>query len=211
MKTLIMTMLALAAVGANVAFAAENDGIVSAAPAIADPVNLQPGLLANAYRCNCNQHFARRDIRLKGFKSATTLPALEKATSIKTYEDKNSTFSRGGISEGIDANVIKWEGFIKCPYAASYTFLFKSKNAYSLYVNGRQLIDAGAGQVVRNIDLKLGWNKVVIVAEFYRSNDELTICYRPKNSMSEPIPLSPSILSYAKPVEADQGTWKLGK
>ena len=44
MKTLMVAALAVAAVGANVAFAEEDDGIVSAAPVVADPDNPQPGM-----------------------------------------------------------------------------------------------------------------------------------------------------------------------
>ena len=196
MKTLIMAALSIAAIGANVAFAEEDDGIVSAAPAIADPVNPQPGLLANAYRIDYGGNGNR-------YKAMTTLPALAKTPSVKSYEDKAATFTRGGVPEKTDVNVIKWEGFIKCKRATSYTFSFDSRDSYSFYVNGRQCIDTCYRQESRDVDLKVGWNKIVIVAFLERMDQKLAVEYRPKGSLSDPRQLSPGMLFYDKPVEEE--------
>lgn len=84
MKTLIVAALAVAAVGANIAFAEEDDGIVSAAPAIADPVNPQPGMLANAYNI---RSFTDQD-----YKANAALGALAKSPSVKSYADTSTSF-----------------------------------------------------------------------------------------------------------------------
>lgn len=196
MKTLLVAALAVVAVGANVAFAEEDDGIVSAAPAIADPVNPQQGMLANAYKIDYGQGDGR-------YKSMTTLTALAKAPSVKSYEDKAAAFTRGGVSEKTDVNVMKWEGFIKCKRAASYTFSFDSRDTYSFYVNGRQYVDTCYRQESRDVELKLGWNKVVIVAYLDRADNKLAVEYRPKGSLSDPRPLSPGMMFYDKPVEEE--------
>lgn len=194
MKTLIMTALAIAAVGANVAFAEEDDGIVSAAPAIADPVNPQPGMLANAYKVSGGSSDARRE--------NTRLPILEKTPSVKSYADTTAVFSRSGVPKDKDVNILKWEGFIKCKRATSYTFSFNGRG-YSFYVNGRQYIDYRYDQESRDVDLKLGWNKVVILATFPNYGDKLSVEYRPKGSLSDPRQLSPGMLFYDKPVEEE--------
>ena len=196
MKTLMVAALAVAAVGANVAFAEEDDGIVSAAPVVADPVNPQPGMLANAYMIDYGGNASR-------YKAMTTLAALSKAPSVKSYEDKAAAFTRGGVSEKTDVNVMKWEGFIKCKRATSYTFSFDSRDTYSFYVNGRQYVDTCYRQESRDVDLKLGWNKVVIVAYLDRADNKLAVEYRPKGSLSDPRPLSPGMMFYDKPVEEE--------
>lgn len=191
-----MAALAVAAVGVNVAFAEEDDGIVSAAPVIANPTNPQPGLLANAYNIMYRGN-------MNTYKAMTTLPALAKTPSVKSYEDKADAFTRDGVPGKTDVNVIKWEGFIKCKRATSYTFSFDSRDSYSFYVNGRQYIDTCDRQESRDVELKMGWNKIVIVAYLDRVGNKLTVVYRPKGSMSEPRPLSPGMLFYDKPIEEE--------
>ena len=194
MKTLIVAALAIAAVGANVAFAEEDDGIVSAAPAIADPVNPQPGMLANAYKVFGGSSGVMRE--------NTRLAALEKTPSVKSYADTAAAFSRGGVSRDKDVNIVKWEGFIRCKRATSYTFSFDGRG-YSFYVNGRQYMDYWWDQNSANVDLKLGWNKIVIMGTFPNYGDKLSVEYRPKGSLSDPRPLSPGMLFYDKPVEEE--------
>ena len=195
MKTLMVAALAVAAVGANIAFAEEDDGIVSAAPVIADPVNPQPGMLANAYNIGC--------YRNSEWRANAALDALAKSPSVKTYVDTTTSFTRAGVPKEIRTNVIKWEGFIKCKRATSYTFSFDNSGWYSFYVNGRQCIEIGDGQQSLDADLKLGWNKVVFVAKLEGVNRKFTVGYRPKGSMSDPRSLSPGMMYYDKPVEED--------
>lgn len=196
MKKLMVAALAVAAIGANIAFAEEDDGIVSAAPAIADPVNPQQGMLANAYHITYGRSFDK-------YKALTTLSALAKAPSIKSYADKDSAFARAGVPDKSDVNTIKWEGFIKCKRATSYTFSFDSRDSYSFYVNGRQYVDTCFKQESRDVNLKIGWNKIVIVAYMNSSKSKLSVQYRPKGSMSDPRPLSPAMMFYDKPVEEE--------
>lgn len=196
MKKLMVAALAVAAIGANIAFAEEDDGIVSAAPAIADPVNPQQGMLANAYQISYHR-------RIDQYKAKTTLSALSKTPSVKSFADKDTSFARGCVPEKSDINVIKWEGFLKCKRAATYTFSFESRDSYSFYVNGQQCIDNCYRQESRDVNLKIGWNKIVIVAYMDSSKSKLSVQYRPKGSMSDPRPLSPAMMFYDKPVEEE--------
>ena len=196
MKTLMVAALTVAAVGANVAFAEEDDGIVSAAPVVADPVNPQQGMLANAY----NVGFISGD---SAYKAKAGLMALEKASSVKSFADKATSFTRGGVPKEKEINIMKWDGFIKCKRAASYTFSFDNVSYYSVYINGQTCVEAGKQQVNIDVDLKLGWNKIVLVQMIYNSGDTLKIQYRPKGSLSDPRSLSPGMMFYDKPVEEE--------
>ena len=196
MKTLMVAALAVAAVGANVAFAEEDDGIVSAAPAIADPVNPKQGMLAKAYQFDC--HIPAK------FKVLIGQQSLAKTPAVRTYADVSGEFSKAAVPQGVLANVVRWEGFLKCKLAGTYTFTFGGLGPYSLHVNGRQYIEAGAKQMSLDVPLKVGFNKVVIVSAFNRRNPgKLAVGYRPKDSMSDPRPLTPADLYYDKPVEAE--------
>ena len=202
MKTLIMAALAIAAVGANIAFAEEDDGIVSAAPVIADPVNPQPGMVVNAY--NLGSHITSNIGRTEN-QNAVTPDALAKSPSVRTYVDKSTSFTRAGVAEKTKVDVIKWEGFIKCKRAATYTFSFDMRSWYTVYVNGRQcgnIDNIRYGQLSVDADLKLGWNKVVFVADI-GDDRKLDVKFRPKGSLSDPRPLSPGMLFYDKPVEEE--------
>jgi len=197
MKTLMAAVLAVAAIGANVAFAEEDDGIVSAAPAIADPVNPQQGMLANAYRIEANLGNSSE------WNSKTSLTSLDKAPSVKSFADKATAFSHGGVPKGVEVDVMRWDGFIKCKRVTSYTFSFNNPNRYTVYVNGKMYANEDHGQKSCDIDLKLGWNKITLVQRIYNAGDTLKVQYRPKGSMSDPRPLSPGMMFYDKPVEEE--------
>lgn len=104
---------------------------------------------------------------------------------------------------------MKWDGYIKCKRATSYTFSFDTSknnsynNKYSFYVNGRQFIELAWGQKSIDVDLRLGWNKVVILAALSNVGCKMDIKYRPKGSLSDPRQLSPGMLFYDKPVEEE--------
>ena len=201
MKTLIVAALAIAAVGANVAFAEEDDGIVSAAPAIADPVNPQPGMICTAY-CYGNTHGESNWTK--------TISSLGRAPSVKTYVDKGTVFSRVGVEDGLRTNILKWEGFIKCKRSATYAFTVTSMfdqdriggEFHYLAVNGSEIIKCGSNQNSVVADLKVGWNKVVIIFEASKANVKLDVKYRPNGSTSAPRSLTPGMLYHdEKPEE----------
>ena len=195
MKTLMVAALAVAAVGANVAFAEEDDGIVSAAPAIADPINPQPGMLFNGYA-----------LRNQGGRNFDSLPdSLKNAPSVKTAV---TTADKLSFDCYKDVEIIqgKWEGFLKCKLPREYTFVVQQKRVcglamgYYLYVNGVKVL-SGEGQTSANVKLKVGFNKIVVIAQGQRY--PVSISYRPAGSMDDPRPLTPAMMFYDKPVKED--------
>lgn len=200
MKTikLMVTALCVTACIATTAFAEDDFGIEAASPEMAsDPVNPQPGMKADAYNF--------KYISPKQYRQMTSsLDALRKMSAVRTYVDKSENFSRAGVQGNIGLHTIKWEGFIKCKRSATYTFSFGNRDSYSFYVNGRKHIDSCFRQTSRDIDLKAGWNHVVIIAHMgLHGRNNLVVTYRPKGSLSDPRPIAPKDLFHDQKPEED--------
>lgn len=200
-KLLTIVLCLVACLATTTVFAADDDfGIVSATPTvIADPVNPQPGMLFNAYSYSDWMN----DSKMK--ECHTTLP---KMAARKTGVDKSDKFGIE-VADGVDAMAIKWEGFLKCKRAATYTFLFqkpsdycRASNGYSVKINGQLVIPVDWDESSCDVNLKVGWNKVEIVGQFCRKFP-LKITFRPKGSLSEPRPIAPKDLFYDKKPEED--------
>jgi len=189
-RKLMVVALCAAACVTTTAFAEDDFGIESASPVkIADPVNPQPGMVFNAY----NYPNWMREAELK--ESNSKLP---KTAALKTGIDKGEKFSLE-ISKGVDAAAIRWEGFLKCIRAATYTFLFQKKDeywscGYSIRINGQPVIPAAMREASCDVDLKVGWNKIEIVSQFQEKRDPLNVSFKPKGSLSEPRPIAPKDL-----------------
>ena len=200
MKTRKLMAIALCAAACvtTTAFAEDDFGIESASPVkIADPVNPQPGMVFNAY----NYPNWMRDVELKDSNSK-----LPKTAALKTGIDAGEKFSLE-ISKGVNAAAIRWEGFLKCKRATTYTFLFQKKYeywscGYSVRINGQLVIPAAMGEVSCDVDLKVGWNKVEIVSQF-KYHSPLVVSFKPKGSLSDPRPIAPKDLFYDKKPEED--------
>ena len=203
MKTLICGALCTAIVfGGASAFAEDDDfGIESASPTtIADPINPQPGMLFNAYGAVKSSQTWLKD-------SHSKLPSV---AAMKTGVDKSEKFSLD-VASGVDANAIRWDGFIKCKRAGAYTFLFQKKlfrkfeHGYSVRINGRDVIPAAYGEASCDANLKVGWNKIEIVAVFassLKAKGPLSVSFKPKDSVAEPRPITPKDLFHdEKPEE----------
>lgn len=193
MKTLMVAVLAVATVGANVAFAEEDDGIISAAPAIADPINPQPGMLFNGYA-----------LRNVGGRNFSSLPeSLKTAPSVKTAVTTADKLSFN-IYKDVEIRQGKWEGFLKCKLPKEYTFVVQqarsSSTGYYLYLNGVKVL-SGEGQTSANVKLKVGFNKIVVIAQGQRW--PVSISYRPAGSLDDPRPLTPAMMFYDKPIKED--------
>ena len=202
-RLLTIALCLVVCLATTTVFAADNDfGIVSATPiVIADPVNPQPGMLFNAY--SYNDYMGEAQLK----ESHTTLPKL---AAKKTGVDKSEKFGFD-IRDGVNAMGIRWEGFLKCKRAATYTFLFQKnkfnsfENGYSVKINGQAVIPADWGENACDVNLKVGWNKVEIVCQFSYDGkrDPLNISFRPKGSLAEPRPIAPKDLFYDKKPEED--------
>lgn len=186
---------------ASTVFAEDDFGIESASPAkIADPINPQPGMVFNAYApiktVSDNQAFLKE--------SNSRLPSH---SAMKTGIDKEEKFSID-VAKGVSALTVRWEGFIKCKRAATYTFLFQKRacdgfyNGYSVKVNGRSVIPAAYGEESCDASLKVGWNKIEIVCIFDEKSP-LNVSFKPKGSLSDPRPIAPKDLFYDQKPEED--------
>ena len=200
MKTrkLMAVALCAAACVTTTAFAEDDFGIESASPVtIADPVNPQPGMTANAYLFNYNNESSKYKLM------TSSIAAIKKLPAVSTFIDKGDVFSKAAVSEKVEAHTMMWEGFIKCKRAATYTFSFSNRDSYSFYVNGTKHVDFCFRQESRDIDLKVGWNHIAIVAFFDYKDNKLTINYKPKGSLSEPRAIAPKDLFHDQKPEED--------
>lgn len=168
---------------------------VASAVYISDPSNPQPGMIANAYVLEENMD---EDMLQK-----SNLELPEK-TAVKTFADKGDTFSLN-LTTDTDATVMRWDGFIKCKRATTYTFLLNRgdlddwDNGYSMRINN-DLTGTGCGENAIDADLKVGWNRIEIVCQF-KDKSPLTISFSPKGSLSDPRPIAPKDLFHDQKID----------
>lgn len=197
---LMAVALCAAACVTTTAFAEDDFGIESASPAkIADPVNPQPGMTANAYFFNYGGSGSK-------YKTMTaTISAIKGLPAVLTFVDKGEKFQIASIPEKTQVHTVMWEGYIKCKRATTYTFSFTNdRDDISFFVNGTKHIDGDcSGQVSRDVNLKIGWNHIVIVAYFSYRNRVLSVNYKPKGSLSDPRPIAPKDLFHDQKPEED--------
>ena len=190
-QKLMAVALCAAACVTAVVIAEDYFGIESASPVkIADPFNPQPGMVFNAY--DYPQWMGSDQLK----ESNSTLP---KMAALKTGVDKSEKFGIE-IASGVSASAVRWEGFLKCKRAATYTFLFQKKEeywecGYSVRINGQNVIPAATREISCDVNLKVGWNKVEIVSQF-RYHSPLVVSFKPKGSLSDPRPIAPKDLFY---------------
>ena len=179
------------------AFAEDDFGIESASPVnVADPVNPQPGMSFSAYNYPNNMNLDEmQDCHMK----------ILRIAAAKTGVDKGEKFGIE-ISQDVKATVVRWEGFLKCKRAATYTFLFQRTycgyNGFSVRINGKPVIPSAEIQASCDVDLKVGWNKIEIIIQF-GSDDPLRMSFKPKGSLSDPRPVAPKDLFYDQKPEED--------
>ena len=197
-KLMAVALCAAACVATN-AFAEDDFGIESASPVkIADPVNPQPGMIFNAY--NYPDWMGKEQLKESNSKLPTT-------AALKTGVDKGEKFGIE-VAQGVNAAAIKWDGFLKCKRAATYTFLFQKReynrhwSGYSIRINGQLVLPATFGEDTCDVNLKVGWNKVEIVCQF-NDKSPLNISFKPKGSLSEPRAIAPKDLFHDQKPEED--------
>ena len=200
---LMAAALCAAASVTTTAFAEDDFGIeTKSSVEIADPVNPQTGAKFYAYRL---PKFMGWD-ELK--ESVAKLPSQ---SAVKTLVDKSTTnFSMGLVGKS-DAGVGRWEGFLKCKRAATYTFVLnktklgtRSHVGYSLSINGKPAIPSGSGEVSCDVALKVGWNKLDLVCQFGdNKRAPLSMSFKPKDSASDPRTITPNDLYHDQKPEED--------
>ena len=197
-RKLMSVALCAAACVSTTAFAADDFGIESASPVkIADPVNPQPGMILNAYFIRWMTWDALAE-------SISKLPSQPAA---KTMVDKAEHFSLEPLGN-IKAGVGRWEGFLKCKRATTYTFVLSKEGCgyadcgFVFAVNGKVYVKKGERQVSCDVDLKVGWNKIDLVCQF-DSTKPLTLTFKPKTSIAEPRSIGPRDLFHDQKPEED--------
>ena len=197
-RKLMAVALCAAACVTTTAFAEDDFGIESASPVvIADPVNPQPGAVCTAYNYG-NTHGEQNWNQ--------TISKLASAPSIKAYVDKGSDYNRDALPRDMRTNLMKWEGFIKCKRAGVYSFSFIGPRGgawYTFQINGVDKFTKGEGQKTVAANLKVGWNKIVMVMECTETYHKMQLNYKPNESMSDPRPLTPAMLFHDQKPEED--------
>ena len=207
----ITAILCAVACAFTTAFADDDSGLVSAAPSapvITDPVNPTPGMIFSAY--GAYNWMYLDDIPKLQVALKESLINLPKAPAVKTGIDKSDKFIID-CAKGVETYAIRWEGFLRCKKARTYTFVvqkpfrdnpscLKWRCGYAIAINGKPCL-VSYGQDSFDVNLKIGFNKVEIVTLLPRyysdvQNSPLFISAKPKGSVIEPVMLSPGKLFY---------------
>ena len=198
-RKLLAVALCAAAFASTTVFAEDDFGIVSASPVkLADPVNPQPGMIFNAYNI---------DRWMSWDTLAESISKLPSQAAAKTMVDKSEHFSLEPIGK-IQAGVGRWEGFLKCKRATTYTFVLSKEGCsysdcgFTFAVNGKVCIKKGSRQASCDVDLKVGWNKIDLVCQ-YDNPKPLFMTFKPKTSTAEPRPIAPKDLFHDQKPEED--------
>ena len=208
---------------------ADENGFESAAPSVEtfELINPQPGVIFSAYplekwmvlseseetRLRINVGLGDGELD-QGQKQKTqlwvTLSTLQKKAPLKSGIDKNDKFSLQ-CATGVDAAIVKWEGFLKCKLSRTYTFMIQKGYyngvlntqrwlcGYAVRINGKFGL-AGYGQTTFDAKLNAGFNKIEIVSLVPRHKDvqdaPLSISAKIKGGLAEPTAFSPGMLFY---------------
>ena len=131
---------------------------------------------------------------------------FEKVAAVKTTIVADGKFSYEyfkdvEISQGV------WEGFLKCKRSANCTVLVRQARYngcwYGLFINGKKIV-TGPGQTSATVDLKAGFNHILLVAQNAGAHAPVSISLKATDSTREPKPLTPKDLWYdEKPDEGD--------
>ena len=170
-----------------------SDALASPSVTISDPVNPKPGMVFNGY----NMRYA----------NVADMPSVfEKVAAVKTTIVADGKFSYEyfkdvEISQGV------WEGFLKCKRSANCTVLVRQARYngcwYGLFINGKKIV-TGHGQTSATVDLKVGFNHILLVAQNAGTHAPVSISLKATDSTREPKPLTPKDLWYdEKPDEGD--------
>ena len=130
---------------------------------------------------------------------------LAEKPAAATFVDTASDFRPSMKQKGVASSWGMWTGWFRQEKAGTYTFLCKRKHGtssniddptmYSIWINGVKCVDAGRGQESFDIELKAGFNAVKIIAESPSKFDHpLSISYKKKGSVMEPLPFGPENL-----------------
>lgn len=184
MKKLPIAALAALALAATLPLSAQAD----------DPVTPVQGAV-------CNLYFLDWERNEKSFNDIAS--SLANKAAAATFVDIASEFAASKKKEGTQSNFGMWTGWLKQEKAGTYTFTCKqidsySNRLYSIWVNGQQYAKAWAGQGSFDVELNAGFNSVKIISVVWPSSEKipLTISYKKKGSVKDPVSFGPENMFY---------------
>lgn len=131
-------------------------------------------------------------------KSAEITASLAEKPAAATFVDSASEFKAKKKKNDVASNWGMWTGWLKQEKAGTYTFTCSMRqsyqsNTYSIWINGQKALANVAGQNSFDVDLVAGFNSVKIVVHDDDNYDPhpLTINYKKKGSVKEPISFGP--------------------
>ena len=158
-----------------------------------DPVTPKQGAVCNLYLLDVHEDD-------KGFSETAATLATKPAAA--TFVDTASDFKPVEKRNDVKTSWGMWDGWFKQEKAGTYTFTCKRYDRkdcrYSIWINGQQCAKAWYGQGSFDVELSAGFNSVKIVAEGYTNykSAPLTISYKKKGSVKEPVSFGPESMFY---------------
>ena len=118
-------------------------------------------------------------------------PASSTAVDMK---DAFKTASENGFHPDMGM----WTGFLKRKRSGVYTLVFSTNGGnkfpmYSLWINGKQIVDAETEITAVDVSLNAGFNEVCLIVEGTAKN-HITLTIKKKDSLKEPKNIGPSDL-----------------
>ena len=182
--------------------------VAIAASALAEtPVNPAQGAVCNLYKLDTFELDLRspNDSAYTNFLEVASTLAAQPAAA--TFVDTATAFQPSEKVEGVISSWGMWTGWLKQDKAGTYTFLCtrvapsgyttSRSTFYSISVNGETVLEGVTGQQSFDVELKAGFNSVTIIAECLPdSNYPLTLSYKRKGSVKDPIPFGPETMFY---------------
>ena len=136
-------------------------------------------------------------------KSAEITASIAEKPAAATFVDSAAEFKAKKKNNNVESNWGMWTGWLKQEKAGTYTFTctmnaYQMQNSYSIWINGQKALANVAGQNSFDVELAAGFNSVKIVVHDDSSNDAhpLTINYKKKGSVKDPVSFGPENMFY---------------
>jgi len=157
-----------------------------------DPVSPVQGAVCNLYWLN-GVNDGKKALEITG--------NLAEQPAAATFADSAPDFKAKGKKKGIDSNWGMWTGWLKQAKAGTYTFTcsmdsYYQSKTYSFWVNGQRVLANVNGQNSFDVELSAGFNSVKIVIHNDEGAAALTVTYKKKGSVKDPMPFGPENMFY---------------
>ena len=184
MKKLHLTALAAFAIVAL-------SPLMSSADELSNPAQ---GAVRRTYNVNATKGAGTHKDRFKklanSIKSGEQVPYSTRVDTAQSFVTESS--------DNWEPDTGMWTGFLKRKASGDYTIVISTNGgnlwpAYSLWVNGRQIVDAATETTAVNVFLKAGYNDVCLIVEV-NQNYYPTLTIKKKDSLQDPKTITPGDL-----------------